>query len=148
MRNYPRPWSFRAVLLLSITKPKWKYGCTTMLLLEKHMFLQINKSVITRTLSKTNTDSKVHGANMGPTWVLSAPDGPMLSPWTLLSGNECRHLPRSCKWSKSSTLWSHVECHLYLYCHRAVYVVIMLPSPGRVQHTLKWIIVFCWHQGI
>ena len=31
-------------------------------------------------------DSKLHGANMGPTWVLSAPDGPMLSPWTLLSG--------------------------------------------------------------
>ena len=31
-------------------------------------------------------DSKVHGANMGPTWVLSAPDGPMLAPWTLLSG--------------------------------------------------------------
>ena len=31
-------------------------------------------------------DNKVHGANMGPTWVLSAPGGPMLSPWTLLSG--------------------------------------------------------------
>ena len=26
--------------------------------------------------SFTNPDSKVHGANMGPTWVLSAPDGP------------------------------------------------------------------------
>ena len=26
-------------------------------------------------------------ANMGSTWVLSAPDGPMLAPWTLLSGN-------------------------------------------------------------
>ena len=25
---------------------------------------------------KKNPDSKVHGANMGPTWVLSAPDGP------------------------------------------------------------------------
>ena len=25
--------------------------------------------------------SKIHGANMGPTWVLSAPDGPMLAPW-------------------------------------------------------------------
>ena len=25
-------------------------------------------------------DSKVHGANMGPTWVLSAPDGPHISP--------------------------------------------------------------------
>ena len=31
-------------------------------------------------------DSKVHGANIGPTWVLSAPDGPMLAPWYLLSG--------------------------------------------------------------
>ena len=25
-------------------------------------------------------DSKVHGANMGPTWVLSAPDGPHIGP--------------------------------------------------------------------
>ena len=31
-------------------------------------------------------DSKVHGANMGPTWVLVAPDGPMLAQWTLQSG--------------------------------------------------------------
>ena len=28
----------------------------------------------------TIPDSKVHGANMGPTWVLSAPDGPHVSP--------------------------------------------------------------------
>ena len=33
-----------------------------------------------------NLDSKVHGAIMGPTWVLSAQMGPMFSPWTLLSG--------------------------------------------------------------
>ena len=25
-------------------------------------------------------DSKVHGANMGPAWVLSAPDGPQVGP--------------------------------------------------------------------
>ena len=25
-------------------------------------------------------DNKVHGANMGPTWVLSAPDGPHIGP--------------------------------------------------------------------
>ena len=31
-------------------------------------------------------DSKVHGANMEPTWVLSAPDGPHVDPRTLLSG--------------------------------------------------------------
>ena len=28
-------------------------------------------------------DSKVHGANMGPTWVLSAPDGPHVGPLNL-----------------------------------------------------------------
>ena len=28
-------------------------------------------------------DSKIHGANMGPTWVLSAPDGPHVDPMTL-----------------------------------------------------------------
>ena len=29
------------------------------------------------------SDSKVHGANMGPTWVLSAPDGPHVGPMSL-----------------------------------------------------------------
>ena len=28
-------------------------------------------------------DCKVHGANMGPTWVLSAPDGPHVGPMDL-----------------------------------------------------------------
>ena len=31
-------------------------------------------------------DNKVHGTNMGPIWVLSARDGPHVSPLTLLSG--------------------------------------------------------------
>ena len=29
-------------------------------------------------------DSKVHGANMGPTWVLPAPDGPHVGPMNLV----------------------------------------------------------------
>ena len=33
--------------------------------------------------TQTNPDSKVHGANMGPTWVLSAPDGPHIGPMNL-----------------------------------------------------------------
>ena len=33
--------------------------------------------------SHTYLDSKVHGANMGPTWVLSAPDGPHVGPMNL-----------------------------------------------------------------
>ena len=32
---------------------------------------------------KANPDSKVHGANMGPTWDLSAPDGPHVGPLNL-----------------------------------------------------------------
>ena len=32
---------------------------------------------------ETNPDSKVHEANMGPTWVLSAPDGPHAGPMNL-----------------------------------------------------------------
>ena len=28
-------------------------------------------------------DSKVHGANMGPIWILSAPDGPHVGPMNL-----------------------------------------------------------------
>ena len=28
-------------------------------------------------------DSKVHGANMGPTWVLSAPDEPHVGPMNI-----------------------------------------------------------------
>ena len=32
-------------------------------------------------------DNKVHEANMGPIWGRQNPGGPMLAPWTLLSGN-------------------------------------------------------------
>ena len=32
---------------------------------------------------KHGPDSKVHGANMGPTWVLSDPDGPHVGPLNL-----------------------------------------------------------------
>ena len=35
------------------------------------------------TLAVTHLDSLVHGANMGPTWVLSAPDGPHVGPMKL-----------------------------------------------------------------
>ena len=31
-------------------------------------------------------ESKDHGANMAPTWFLSASGGPHVGPWTLLSG--------------------------------------------------------------
>ena len=37
-------------------------------------------------------DNKVHGANMGPTWVLSVPDGPHVGPMNLaVRGGSCRY---------------------------------------------------------
>ena len=38
---------------------------------------------ITSDSAITNPDSKVHGANMGPTWVLSDPDEPHVGPMDL-----------------------------------------------------------------
>ena len=34
-------------------------------------------------LQRVSPDSKVHGAKVGPTWVLSAPDGPHVGPMNL-----------------------------------------------------------------
>ena len=41
--------------------------------MDKHLELDFDKY----------PDNKVHGANMGPTWVLSAPDGPHVGPMNL-----------------------------------------------------------------
>ena len=41
------------------------------------------KPVVRSMLSCTCPDSRIHGANMGPTWLLSAPDGPHVGPMNL-----------------------------------------------------------------
>ena len=53
--------------------------------LRADVFLQNNNNTC------HNPDSKVHGANMGPTWVLLAPDGPHVGPMSLAIG-ECKFL--------------------------------------------------------
>ena len=35
-------------------------------------------------MMQASPNSKVHGANSGPTWVLSAPDGPHVGPMNLV----------------------------------------------------------------
>ena len=42
-----------------------------------------DKNEIKWIIEQNNPDSKVHGANMRPTWVLSAPDGPHVGPMNL-----------------------------------------------------------------
>ena len=53
-------------------------------LLKSYIISQINndhRQLLRR--NQTDPDSKVHGANVGPTWVLSAPDGPHVCPMNL-----------------------------------------------------------------
>ena len=69
---------------------------------------------------------------MGPTWVLSAPDGPMLAPGTLLSGNTAcvngiNHI--FCKWitgSASSSQW-------YPSPHGCVYLNLVMTNVIKVS---------------
>ena len=42
-----------------------------------------NQDVVSISISIITTDSKIHGANMGPTWVLSSPSGPHVGPMNL-----------------------------------------------------------------
>ena len=53
--------------------------CTTVVWMTQYMGWQTSKHLRRR----RDPDSKVHGANMGPTWVLSAPDGPHVGPMNL-----------------------------------------------------------------
>ena len=47
-------------------------------------------------IQKNIPDSKVHGANMGPTWVLPAPDGPHVGPINLAIRVLMAHVFLSC----------------------------------------------------
>ena len=59
-------------IITVIYRPLWKYTIQE----------KISSDVVCKT--KANfPDSKIHGANMGLTWVLSAPDGPHVSPMNL-----------------------------------------------------------------
>ena len=60
-------WYFQMHFIMKITLPWFK--C--------HWSLFVGISLA---LSQRCPGSKVHGANMGPTWVLSAPDGPHIVP--------------------------------------------------------------------
>ena len=64
-------------------------------------------------------DSKVHGANMGPTWVLAAPDGPHVGPMNLAIRGLIVCLPPSyyldkCRLLSIGPLATHFNAHLNL----------------------------------
>ena len=57
-----------------------------------------------------NPDSKVHGANMGPTWALSDPDGPHVAPMNL-SIKEVNRV-----WNYGTITYANVSCG-YILCN-------------------------------
>ena len=65
---------------------------------------------------KRSPDNKVHGANMGPTWVMSASDGPHVGPMNLLSGRVTCIWPLSWiakRWNGSTFLQGNYLCAKY-----------------------------------
>ena len=80
------------------------WSCYRGFLLYLQPYLPLNTFIIARLVLETfsrglarkamrsHPDNKVHGANMGPTWVLRYQIGPMLAPWTLLSGHSMSSL--------------------------------------------------------
>ena len=67
-------------------------------------------------MQKDYPDSKVHGAYMGPTWVLSAPAGPHVGPMNLAirlvsinSDPTAPHPPTQLSLKDSSLVWEAIE---------------------------------------
>ena len=63
--------------------------------------------------TRINPDSRVHGANMGPTWVLSAPGGPHVGPMSLAIWEGTRHVSyyaSFAQWKSINKPWS-IEVH-------------------------------------
>ena len=76
-------------------------------------------------------DNKVHGANMGPTRVLPAPGGPhvgpMLAPWTLLSGMPLQH-----------TMDSNAKPWCFLWLFKLDKLPLIKISPVQLSGTFQF----------
>ena len=57
-------------------------------------------------------DNKVHGANMGPSWVLSAPDGPHVGLMNLAIRGVCRGTSGETTFSPAMAGLGHVRACL------------------------------------
>ena len=80
LRTDKFPWLFPCMLIISNIFC-WPYhsGPTEV----EDCGLPPPNMAATKTCEQGNPDSKVHGANMGPIWALSAPGGPHVGPMNL-----------------------------------------------------------------
>ena len=83
---------------------------------------------------QTNPDSKVHGANMGLTWVLSAPDGHHVGPINL-----------ACRVSKARCWCEEIVFLIFIYgliicCVRNRIISALL---SWTVHAFIWVFLWC-----
>ena len=82
-------------------------------------------------------DSKVHGAHMGPIWGWQDPGGPMLAPWTLLSGTDNVIMVPQCnqmtcyQTSNNSSHESIVKNSVQMYRMQSSLIILPLWSDWR-----------------
>ena len=85
-------FSVQSILTIHIKRFTWHHGLKNYnnqlsicwIFLRKRRYICIICVFIMSTVRQHRyPDSKVHGANMGPIWVLSAPDGPHIGPMNL-----------------------------------------------------------------
>ena len=107
------------------------YGTTLVYVLCMGMFLRERQHV---------PDSKVHGANMGTTWVLSAPDGPHVGPINLAIRAGLLDFIFALK---------PENCHAHFVTLMAQEVVVMIPSGIASQSKVGFMVSsavtpYCW----
>ena len=73
---------------------------------------QYIQDVLKFSITKVSPDSKVHGTNLGPTWVLSATCGPHVGPMNLLSGSLSGVGMRVTVWWKG---WGHSKRNFHRF---------------------------------
>ena len=90
--------------------------------------------------------SKVHGANMGPTWVLSAPDGPHVGPMNLairvVAGETKKTV--SSRWVSKHGEW---RCNTFYASGRVPQIHLDLSLKIHMSHwpqTLEIVSPFLW----
>ena len=87
------------------------------------------------TMAKTVPDSKVHGSNRGPTWVLPAPDGPHFGPTKLAIRGDFVRLWNHGKFDvikKQATFENHPNSNMAIEIMRVSWD-LPLPNPIHIK---------------
>ena len=89
-----------------------KIMVTVMLIIHHVIMVVVNLNITDNivTIVVITPDNKVHGANMGPTWVLSAPDGPHVGQMNLAIRD----------------IYCFGRCYSYYYCYHYNHVIILI----------------------